>query len=178
MSTPTERPPGDTGPGLFPDSNPRNLLPAATYDSVVGTVLDSNPGMDVETARRITGEGIKFTVTAAMNPGLPMAPSRTVDEGWHALILHTAPYAALCAQFGEFVHHYPGYDPDNHDPDVMNRTVRAIGAAGFEVDTGLWRAPTDAGLVSVAANCAHSPCNNTPIQPMPTPQPLPSPRKD
>ncbi|MFI9645983.1 hypothetical protein ACIHAA_06750 [Streptomyces sp. NPDC052040] len=61
-----------------------------------------------------------------------MAPSRIVDEGWHALILHTAMYAELCERLGSFVHHYPGYDPTHYDPPVLDRTREKITALGWE----------------------------------------------
>ncbi len=76
--------------------------------------MDANPGMSEDMAGRIVEEGIKFVAACSRNPGTGLAPSRIVDEGWHALILHTAMYAELCTKLGgTFVHHYPGYDPTN-----------------------------------------------------------------
>ena len=38
-----------------------------------------------------------------------LAPTRTIDEGWHAFILHTQDYAEFCDRFfGRFLHHVPG----------------------------------------------------------------------
>ncbi|MEI5033996.1 hypothetical protein RB201_18265 [Streptomyces sp. S1A(2023)] len=46
-----------------------------------------------------------------------------MDEGGTALLLHTAMYAQLCKDLGgDFVHHFPGYDPMNHDPEILDRT--------------------------------------------------------
>ncbi|WP_341860533.1 hypothetical protein [Streptomyces flavidovirens] len=78
----------------------RTLLPEETYKSVRRTILDANPDMAEDTAGRITDESIKFVVACAKNPGVGMAPSRIVDDGWHALLLHSAAYAKLCDQFG------------------------------------------------------------------------------
>ncbi len=167
MSTP-ERPPGDTGPGQTGPRDPRSLVPPRAFDSVLSTVVDNNPDMTPEMATRITCEGIKFVVAGAEFPAAAMAPSRVVDEGWHALIVHTQLYADLCAQHGGFVHHSPGYDPTFYDPAILDRTEDTIRAAGFEVDTDLWGSPTDE-LVRVAANCQHAP--TCAIRPMPTPQP-------
>lgn len=171
MTTEPQRPPGPMSPDAVITHDARTLLTDAQFASVVGTVLDNNTDMTVDMAERIVIEGIRFVATGALRPELATAPSRIVDEGWHALILHTELYAQLCARFGPFVHHTPGYDPDNYDPDIMARTLDAITACGFEVDAELWRAPTDNGLVSVTAGCSHAPSKDGPIKPMPTPQP-------
>ncbi|NUP53424.1 MAG: hypothetical protein HOW97_39805 [Catenulispora sp.] len=149
-------------------STPRSLVSEATFDSVVSTVLDNNAGMAVNMAERIVTEAIAFVVTGARTPRLAMAPSRTVDEGWHAFIVHTEAYAELCAREGAFVHHSPGFDPENFDPDILEQTQDAIRAAGFKVDPELWRPPTDDSIVSVAANCQHAP--SCTIRPMPKPE--------
>lgn len=149
----------------------RDLISPATYLSVVGTVQDANPGMAGGMAQRITDEGLKFVVACAKTPNAALAPSRVVDDGWHALILHTKVYEELCASLGDFVHHYPGYDPDNYDPLILVRTQGAIRAAGYDVDEELWGAPTGEQLVTVAAQCQHSPSDTGPIKPMPTPRP-------
>ncbi|MFJ2189283.1 hypothetical protein ACIOJE_15230 [Kitasatospora sp. NPDC087861] len=149
-------------------SSPGPLVSTTTFGSVVSTVLANNEGMTVEMAERIVREALAFVVTGARRPHLAMAPSRIVDEGWHALIVHTEVYSELCAREGVFVHHSPGFDPDNFDPNILEQTQDAIRAAGFEVDPELWRAPTDDSLVSVAANCQHAPrCK---IRPMPKPE--------
>ncbi|KQV05639.1 hypothetical protein ASE03_07590 [Kitasatospora sp. Root187] len=148
---------------------PDTLLDAVTFDSVVNTVLDSNPDMAATMARRIVTEALAFVATGATTPyHRGMAPSRTVDEGWHALLVHTEAYERLCQCLGRFVHHTPGWDPGLYDPDILNYTQGLIRAAGFEVDAELWRAPDDSSLVSVAANCQHAPeCT---IRPMPKPE--------
>lgn len=79
-----------------------------------------------------------------------------VDEGWHALILHTTLYAGLCERLGMFVHHYPERpDSGRFDAQIIDRTTTLIEEAGHSVDYDLWTAP-DKQLVSVAANCQHS----------------------
>lgn len=145
----------------------RTLLTDDQVDRVLVTIRDNNPGMSEPVARRIVGEAAKF-VAAGAQYDVPMAPSRVVDEGWHALILHTALYADLCHRHGRFVHHHPGYDPTHYDPEILDRTRAAIERAGYPVDTELWSAPDDDG-VPVAAQCQHAP--ECAIRPMPTPQP-------
>ncbi|MFH8747214.1 hypothetical protein ACH4GK_08235 [Streptomyces rimosus] len=151
--------------------NARELISAAVHVSIVSTVKDNNPGMDVSTATRITDEGLKFVSACAAAPDATLAPSRVVDEGRHALILHTAVYEELCTSLGRRVHHYPGYAPDNYDPAILERTQDAIKAAGYDVDAGLWGLPAGAEPVTVAAQCQHAPPGDGPIKPMPTPRP-------
>jgi hypothetical protein len=143
------------------------VLASAEFDGVVRTVLDNNPGMPRDTAARIVSEALKFVVAGARFPGLALAPSRVVDEGWHALILHTRLYATLCGRHGGFVHHTPGYDPTHFDPSILDRTRFAIARAGYETDPALWRSPADR-TVGVAASCQHAP--ECAILPMPTPR--------
>ncbi|MFZ3556486.1 MULTISPECIES: glycine-rich domain-containing protein [unclassified Streptomyces] len=148
----------------------RMLIPDAVFASCRGTVMDANPDMAEEMAGRIVEEAIKFVAACAKNPDTGLAPSRIVDEGWHALLLHSAAYAKLCADLrGDFVHHYPGYDPTHYDPAILNRTQATIAVLGWEPDAELWSAPSDETLVSVAAQCQHAPeCT---IRPMPQPEP-------
>ncbi|MFJ1645406.1 glycine-rich domain-containing protein [Streptomyces sp. NPDC088258] len=133
----------------------RSLLTAEEFTGVVATVQRANPGMDDALAERITIEGLKFVATAANRASGRMAPSPVVDEGWHALILHTRVYADLNTRLGgRFVHHIP--QPPNpthpHAPGLLAYTQAAIEAAGFEVDAELWEpGPT------VAADCQHVP---------------------
>ncbi|MEV3857709.1 hypothetical protein AB0J38_25715 [Streptomyces sp. NPDC050095] len=160
MSTPSEPQPmpGPPNPGPIPVMA-RMLLDDITFESCRKTVLDANPDMAADLAGQIVDEGLKFVAACATNPGVPLAPSRIVDEGWHALILHTAAYAQLCAELGAadgFVHHYPGADPTNWDPEIIDRTRASIRALGYEDDAELWGPPSDETLASVAASCQHS----------------------
>jgi hypothetical protein len=147
----------------------RTLLTTDEHSGIVATVLDNNEGMAEPMARRIVDEAVKWVATCAQFPTARIVPSRTVDEGWHALILHTALYAELCERLGGFVHHYPERpDPGRWDPQVIDRTTTLIEEAGFSVDYDLWTAP-DKQLVPVAANCQHSD-DGGPIVTMPKPK--------
>lgn len=133
----------------------RALLTAEEFDAVVSTVQRANPGMDAVLAQRITLEGLKFVATAASHTSGRMAPSPVVDQGWHAVILHTRVYAELNDRLGgRFVHHIPQPPNPTHTevPGILERTQAAIALAGFEVDTELWQpGPT------ASADCQHVP---------------------
>ncbi|MGK5496652.1 glycine-rich domain-containing protein [Streptomyces sp. URMC 125] len=149
----------------------REMLTDAEFTRVRRTVMDANPAMPEEMAGRIVEEGIKFVAACAAAPGTGLAPSRVVDEGWHALILHTALYAELCDRLGGgFVHHFPGWDPTHYDPEILDRTRAQIRACGYTPDPELWGHPTEGLLVPVAARCQHAPeCTIMPMPPDPGP---------
>lgn len=168
MSSPVPNPvpppctaqPGDPTPrGILTAAapvNPRALLSDTEFNGVMHTVLDNNPGMEPDLAGRIVIDALAFLATAARTP-VGLVPSRVVDEGWHALVLHTALYQSLCFRLcGGFIHHLPERpDPSNRAHSSVERTVAAIEAAGYSVDADLWRGPEDT-LVTVAASCRHS----------------------
>lgn len=130
--------------------------PLPAFGGVVATVIDNNPGMEQVTAERIVVEALKFMDAAAQFPTVKITPSNVVDEGWHALILHTNLYEKLCRRLGRFVHHWPERpDAERHDEHALTRTVAIIEQAGHTVDNELWTGPTIA-LVAVAANCSHT----------------------
>ncbi|WKX68632.1 hypothetical protein [Streptomyces sp. XD-27] len=129
------------------------LLAPDAFRGVVATVMDNNPGMEEPMAGRVVEEALKFVAAAAKFPTAPLRPSRMVDEGWHALILHTALYAELCARLGQFVHHYPdGPGTPDHAPDGHLGTVALIEEAGFSADKELWTVRPIA-LVPAGAKC-------------------------
>jgi hypothetical protein len=135
----------------------RNLLSEDEFAGVLATVVDNNVDIPEQMAARIVDEALKFVATAAQFRTVPTSPSRVVDEGWHALILHTAVYARLCERLGGFVHHYPERpEPDRHDDEIMARTVALVEEAGYSPDMELWRSP-EMELVSVGAQCSHTP---------------------
>ncbi|MEU4890977.1 hypothetical protein AB0B12_04730 [Streptomyces sp. NPDC044780] len=107
------------------------LLERPKRDGVIRTVLNNNPGMETEMAERIVDEAVKFTATCAAFPNARLRPSRVVDEGWHALILHTRVYSELCEGLGRFVHHKPEPpDSSRHNAVELTRTQEMIARAG------------------------------------------------
>ncbi|MGW1299038.1 glycine-rich domain-containing protein [Streptomyces sp. NPDC002514] len=135
----------------------RALLTPAAFGGVVATVIDNNPGTDEAMAQRIVEEALKFVAAAVQFPTVRITPSNVVDEGWHALILHTNLYEKLCSRLGRFVHHWPERpDAGRHDEHALTRTIALLEQAGHTVDGELWTGPAKA-LVPVAANCSHTP---------------------
>lgn len=153
----------------------RELLDDVEFADVVATVLDNNPGMGQMLAERIVSQAIAFVATAAAGAE-GIAPSRVVDEGWHALVLDTQLYERLCDRVGGFVHHQPERSgAAGYDPAWLAHTMDAIRTAGFEVDADLWSGPDD-DTISVAASAQHTPNgpNCYPITTERPPKPKPS----
>ncbi|WP_251021382.1 hypothetical protein [Streptomyces sp. ISL-98] len=125
--------------------------------AVTATVQRNNPGMAIDVAELITLEALKFEAACAAHPRACLKPSRVVDEGWHALILHTRVKQSLADRLGLFVHHVPeAPDTSRHDPDALTRAQEAITAAGYTPEPAMWVGPSD-NSIPVAASCSHSP---------------------
>ncbi|WP_274559608.1 hypothetical protein [Streptomyces spiramyceticus] len=135
----------------------RDLIHPEDLVAVAATVRRNNPGMAPDVAELITLEALKFEAACAAHPHARLQPSGVVDEGWHALILHTRVKQSLAARLGLFVHHVPeAPDTSRHAPDALTRSLEAITAAGYTPEPAMWLAPTDTSI-PVAASCEHSP---------------------
>lgn len=156
MSSP-RLPEPDPIPVTVLDRDPRHLVTAQGFASVAATVRANNPGMAADLAERIAAEALKFLAMIGRFRNRRVAPSRVVDEGWHALILHTALYADLCQTLGGFIHHYPEPpDPTRYNGEVIRTTTQLMAEAGYPADLFLWGSP-GTGQIAVAASCEHSP---------------------
>ncbi|TJZ55627.1 hypothetical protein FCH28_09825 [Streptomyces piniterrae] len=145
------------------------LLTDEQFEAVRTTIADNNPEMHGLVAAAVLNEALAFVAACALFPEVRLVPSRTVDEGWHALILHTEIYAALCSRLGAVVHHRPeSPDPSRHDAALIARTTSLIEEAGYSINPNMWRRPDD-DRVRVAANCQHSD-DRGPIVPIPKPK--------
>jgi hypothetical protein len=148
------------GPDPKPDALPelaRMLITDDQFTSCRLTVMDANPDMPASLANRIVEEALTFIAACSRNPGAGLVPSRIVDEGWHAAILHTAMYADLCERLGgRMLHHSPGHGPENYAPEILDHTREKITELDWTTDGELWVAPSNETLVSVAAKCQHS----------------------
>lgn len=77
-----------------------------------------------EEADVLIEETLKFLQLAAHVEGsIPV--SQTIDEVWHAYILQTAEYAALCSRIGDgrFIHHSSHDYNEVFEPDVKTRPL-------------------------------------------------------
>ncbi|MFF8784194.1 glycine-rich domain-containing protein [Streptomyces sp. NPDC015125] len=148
----------------------RSLLSEEQFAAVCSTIRTDNPDVEADDASVILEEALAFVAACATFPAARLVPSRVVDAGWHALILHTQVYAELCGRLGAFIHHRPEEpDPTRYDQDIMDRTMALIEEAGYSVDVDLW-GPPDGELVSVAAQCQHSEPRERPIIIQPKPK--------
>ncbi|MFI6356984.1 hypothetical protein ACIBJF_30990 [Streptomyces sp. NPDC050743] len=95
-------------------------------------------GLEQGVADRIIDQALALTyVMGTTRAGDVMAPSQTVDPGWHTLILHTQWYEKWCQEkFGFFLHHAP--KSKFRTNGLMEDVTSRIAAAGFEVDERLW----------------------------------------
>jgi hypothetical protein len=140
----------------------RSLIAPALFDRLVRRIgKDGN--LPVELATRIMDQALAFLGACARDHDQPLAPSELVDIGWHTFVLYTRDYAEFCRQVaGRFLHHTP---TDEDDPTAsgagaratLDRTVAAIGAAGFVVDRELW----SLGAVADCTGC-HNGCHDDP----------------
>jgi hypothetical protein len=134
---------------------PRGLIDAEVFGRVADTLARENL-LSMALAERIIGQTLAFLYACANNPDEKLAPSRTVDLGWHTFILHTHEYAEFCNRVaGRFVHHVP--EPgalDVHAPAVAS-TLAAMHDLGLPVDDDLW---------PVAGKCSqcHAGCTDSP----------------
>ncbi|MEU0076166.1 hypothetical protein ABZ027_42590 [Streptomyces sp. NPDC006332] len=151
MTIALERPVGTTDP-------PTLLTPEVT-DRLARRITTDHPDIDSATAHRIIGQTAAFIAASGQQPGQNLAPSKLVDVGWHAFVLHTVDYAEFCQRVvGHFVHHVPT-DEDEETPDgpqaTRERTLTAITAAGYTVDLELWGTTAD-------CNQCHAGCHDSP----------------
>jgi hypothetical protein len=135
-------------PALY---DPETLVPAALFARLAARV-ERDANTDRERAERITRQALAFLLACARNPQTPLSPSKEVDHGWHAFILHTREYADFCARVaGHFIHHAPE-EPDGDRVDAAarnDRTVDVMRRSGVPVDEELW----DVALAACSANC-------------------------
>ncbi|AOP45677.1 hypothetical protein [Streptomyces lydicus] len=67
----------------------RKLLTDDQFVAVRSTVQTDNPDITAEDAAAVVTEALAFVATCVLFPAASLVPSRMVDAGWHALILHT-----------------------------------------------------------------------------------------
>ncbi|MET8172679.1 glycine-rich domain-containing protein [Streptomyces clavifer] len=154
MTIALERPVGTT--------DPATLVEPEVMERLAVRISKDHPDTGLPTARRIVGQAAAFLVASAALPGAELSPSKAVDTGWHAWILHTVDYAAFCERVaGRFIHHVPTPDDESikgGPAAARQRTLDAISAAGFRIDHDLW---PDAAKMGDCTQC-HAGCSDSP----------------
>lgn len=65
----------------------------------------------------------KFLLLCAANRGRRYCPSPSIDQMWHAFMLHSRAYFRFCDLLGGFVHHEPS---DGHDQASYADTITSL----------------------------------------------------
>ncbi|GAA0648369.1 hypothetical protein GCM10010174_84740 [Kutzneria viridogrisea] len=134
----------------------RSLITEELFSRLVARIV-RDEGIEPVLATRILDQALAFLAAAARHAGEPLSPTALVDIGWHVLILHTKEYAELCQRVaGRFIHHVPDDGPGERGL-IRDRTLTAISAAGYAVDSELWTlSATDCGNCHEDGNCSAS----------------------
>ncbi|MGW6732703.1 glycine-rich domain-containing protein [Streptomyces sp. NPDC055013] len=157
--------------------DPKAYVTPDVWEREVALLL-RNPENTRELAEAKFGQAIAYLVTCGENPDLLMGPSEQVDEAWHSFMLDSIPYHHFTSRhFGRYIHHVPelagvavgvlcltddevtrdGHEPRTGGPLVLERTIRAIKTAGFEIDADLWGMEDTADCNQCHAGCHDSP---------------------
>jgi hypothetical protein len=141
-------------------TDPITLVDPEVTERLARRVTTDHPEISETTARRIVGQAAAFIAASGQQPGRELAPSKLVDHGWHAFILHTVDYAAFCQRIaGRFVHHVPTDEEEQTTgaaAETRERTLAAIATAGYAVDEELWP-EASAECTQCHAGCTDSP---------------------
>jgi len=145
-----------SGTGVIPL---QGLISARLFDKLTFRVM-ADHDLDQDTADRVVTQSLAFLLACALNPEGRLSPSKAVDAGWHAFILHTADYAEFCDRVaGRYIHHTPTGPGDSGVHQAMAAATAAMRAAGLHVDTALWNLAPD--CTSDCHQC-HAGCHDSP----------------
>ncbi|WP_131746480.1 hypothetical protein [Frankia sp. Cppng1_Ct_nod] len=121
----------------------RSTVAPDLFDQLVERITaDRRVGKDH--AEQVMDQALLFLHACAANPEAALVPSRAIDPGWHAFLLHTRAYAQFCRTYaGGFIHHQPE-DPHGGPIGLTEqaathlRTLDAIERTGYVVVPELW----------------------------------------
>ncbi|KOV26437.1 hypothetical protein ADK60_21075 [Streptomyces sp. XY431] len=148
----------------------RTLVDDALFERLVHRVAQDQ-SMEARLAERVVDQALAFLGTCAVSPDAALSPSRVVDHGWHAFLLHTREYAAFCDRVANrFLHHRPDNSASANGTGIVT-TAAALRAAGYQVDPELWAVSADCSEgsggdgsdTSGSGGCAqcHQGCHNS-----------------
>jgi hypothetical protein len=135
---------------------PRELISPELFAKLVTRVMEDEK-VSEEDAKRVVAQTLVFLKACAVNPGRNLSPTKAIDPGWHAFILHTEDYAEFCERVaGRFVHHRPICNDDIRSGTALERTIEALKATGYPIEWDLWTVN--------AADChqCHATCHDSP----------------
>jgi hypothetical protein len=146
-------------------SSALGLLNNDDAERVAALVVRDNEGVtDQAQALAIVDEALKFlsaATTSKPGDGRRLRPSRVVDMGWHALILHTELYMTLCHKIGRYIHHRPeGPETLRREATTLDITQAAIREAGYEPVEYFWGTKGDTEIKG--GDCQHTECHQDP----------------
>ncbi|MEU8965515.1 hypothetical protein AB0C89_27905 [Streptomyces sp. NPDC048491] len=129
---------------------------------LIADVRKIRPGMTDDEGERGVYAMLGY-LTACATTTAPLAPSKAVDDFWHAFVLRTTDYAVFSNRLaGRFLHHVPDGEPDGDEDDkdmhTLGRTLAAVKAAGFHIDPAFWP-------INAAGDCSqcHAGCTDSPV---------------
>ena len=137
--------------------DPRKLVTPEVF-STVSTYVARHQEVTLAYAERMVAQMLVWMRAVADNPSARLAMDETVDPAWHAFMLHSQEYAAFCDRlFGRYLHHVPPVDGTSHTDVEIDRTLPALRATGYQVDTEFW--------VGAKPCCPPDPCVNAVVRP-------------
>ncbi|URM99322.1 hypothetical protein LUW76_36120 [Actinomadura madurae] len=127
-----------------PVAEPKRLISADLFGRLVARIA-SESRISTAEAERVLTQALGFLKACALNPGAGLAPSKSVDVGWHTFVLYTREYAEFCYRVaGRFIHHTPDDQSYTGNGGASIRvTVAAMERAGLPVDPDLWETGAD-----------------------------------
>jgi len=127
----------------------RSLVEPGLFDRLIQRVVQDD-GLDHNTAAQVVDQALAFLATLPQHPNL--RPSRLVDLGWHAFLLHTREYAEFCDRIaGRFLHHEPDDGATSVERSSLAEIRQAIADAGYVVDPEMWAHPANCSEVGCGA---------------------------
>jgi hypothetical protein len=115
-----------------------SVVSAIDLSGIMAKLRDpvAGKGWDAEQAALAEREYRRFLALHLMHPGVPLTPSKLVDEVWHAHILDTRNYERdTKAVLGRFLHHDaegPASGPATSDEGAVWESTRELYRAAFE----------------------------------------------
>lgn len=138
----------------------RSLVSGDLFERLTARVVLED-GHDPDLAARVVDQALAFLGACAGHRRASLSPSRVVDVGWHAFVLHTREYREFCARVaGRFIDHVPTAELRAGSAAhtlAMRRAIAAIRAAGYAVDDELWLSSGKADCTGCANGCHDDP---------------------